>query len=143
MTSRPASPFAVCILYRRGPLGSQQGFIQASQRCPTPLPATRPAAVLKSRLCPQAGGGGEAEVWRRPAAERGRVHGHHLPGLHPDVCPQAERGGPGGGAGHRLRELLSWKTTVALSSWFEELAGCIQETRPTRLEKVNKAPSFV
>ena len=55
-------------------------------------------------VCVQAGGGGEAEVCRRPAAERGRVHGHHLPGLHPDVRSQAERRGPGGGAGHRLCE---------------------------------------
>lgn len=41
---------------------------------------------------------------RRPAAERGCVHGFNLQGLHPDVCPQAARGGPGGGASHRLRE---------------------------------------
>lgn len=75
---------------------------QAVMQLPSPAGATltRPPAVLKSRLCVQAGGGGEAEVCRRPAADRGRVHGHHLPGLHPDVCPQAERGGPGGGAGH-------------------------------------------
>lgn len=61
-----------------------------------------PTPVHWCHPCVQAGGGGEAEVCRRPATDWGRVHGHHLPGLHPDVCPQAERRGPGGGAGHRL-----------------------------------------
>lgn len=68
-----------------------------------------PTSVLSADVdcpCAQAGGGGEAEMRWRPAAERGRVHGYHLPGLHPDVCPQAERRRPGRGAGHRLCELL-------------------------------------
>lgn len=48
----------------------------------------------------QAGGRGEAARQRAAATERRCVHGHHLPGVHPDAGAQAERGRRGGGDGH-------------------------------------------